>query len=156
MANVTGGTVVDLAGAFNSLLTLCPELAPAWQALRELMGEGDADSIGVYNVLGSIVLPALATLLTDGRDSMFEDQYPGTLPKTEAQRQDLISRIYLAVDMWAASPNVTIQEATDIEFVVDGGWGSFVDRDLLLRNAGPNLRALADRYKEWCRQNPST
>jgi hypothetical protein len=144
---MTPHTVADFADVAESLLTLCPELLVAWQANCELTGDDKATDTDIYNVIETIVLPALGTLLSAGRDSGFEDMYPGTLPRTEIERQDLTNRIYIAIDLWAGSPNVTIREATFLEFVAEGGWGPFIDADSLLRQAGPNLRALAERQK---------
>lgn len=136
----------DLESATVSLLGLCPELTPAWEAYCRLMGTSNAIEIGVHNILGFIVLPALATLLTSGKDSSFEDLYPGVLPRVKEGNQDLIARIYSAIDMWAGSPVVEIADAVYLDLVVEGGWGQFVDAGMLLRQAGPRLRALADRY----------
>lgn len=135
--------VKDAASAVQVLLASCPELTVAWHALCTLMGAHDASEIGIFNVIGHVVLPALGSLLTSGRDSRFEDSYPGALPQEERQRQDLLRRIYAAFDRWAASGDPSIRDAT-VHEMTEGGYGSLSDADLL-RGAGPALRVLVKR-----------
>jgi hypothetical protein len=153
----------DATEAVDLLLRLCPELGPAWFDLCELMGERTGESVGIYNVFGLIVLPVLLYALDGDGQSNFDIPYLGRAPDVAArhrstfrdqgvwaamplrgtpQLEDFVGRLYVVLDLWAATEDRSLRDAVYIEMVEAG----YVDLSVedLLSHAGTNLRALAD------------
>jgi len=128
--------------AVDGLLAACPELVPAWAELAESMQSEDALEVGIYNVLGQVVLPAVAYLLGEEgnaalpiRDPAFAD-----LPDIGTrQASDLVVRIYKELDRWASSSDESLRGAVWIEFV-EAGYGSLTVEDLTA-HAGPIIQS---------------
>ncbi len=129
-------TIHDERDAIATLLNQCPELQGAWDSLCVLFSTTDARDIGIYTIIGSIALPALAALIGGADGSIFS----------------LIRRIYVVLDEWAAAECSPIVDAMNLEFISEGGYGSNPDdpsvtAEQILAPSGPKLRALARRPK---------
>jgi hypothetical protein len=71
----------------------------------------DADppgEVGIYNVFGQIVLPALQALLTAKPST---DQFEKIIGASESDRSELVGRLYEVLDRWAAATAQEIREA---------------------------------------------
>jgi hypothetical protein len=89
------------------LLDRCPELGDEWVATCELMESRDAAEIGLYNVIGQVVKPALGKALGLPGDLLGSHSQPGSWQAARVAPDedplDLAGRIYEVVDEWAAS-----------------------------------------------------
>jgi hypothetical protein len=76
---------------------------------------------------------------------MFRDQahWADIPPRGDTQLDDLVKRLYDVLDLWAASPNVSLRHAVYTEMIQDG----YVDLTVndLVRPAGPVIRSMAER-----------
>jgi hypothetical protein len=125
-----------LGEAVALLIERCPELEPTWVHLRAEMG----GEVGIYNVFGGVVLPALSALLTT---TAVTDRFKDVVPARAIERSDLIGRLYEVLDGWAVSRSAAIQEAVVVELTV-GGYGGVLTVPEMLAHAGPDLRALIE------------
>lgn len=130
--------------ALDGLLAACPELGRTWLALADWMDEHDASGVGIYNIIGQLVLPSIVYLLGDQdyADLPRRDNDYSELPKPGTPAaEEFLRRLYGAIDEWAGSPNAEIHNAVYIEFV-ESGYSNLSVEDLL-RYAGPRLRQMA-------------
>jgi len=152
----------DANEAVEALLQACPELVPAWDDLCESMEENTAETVGIYLVFGQMILPLVLYALDghpdpdsiNGRRWMemaarhratfrHQDHWRNIPFRGDAHLDDLLRRLYETLDLWAASPNVSLRHAVYTEMAQDG----YVDLTVndLVRYAGPVLRSMAER-----------
>ncbi len=108
-----------------------------------------ADEVGLYNVVGQMLLPAIAYLLRDPAYAALPQRDPdfAELPTPDStEGADFLSRAYAVVDCWAASGNSDLQNLVGVEFI-EAGYSS-LSVDDLTRHGGPHLQRL--------RQGPGT
>lgn len=130
--------------AVDLLRAECPELEPAWCSLVALMGSDEAFDVGIYNVLGQMVLPSVAYLLQDAKYAALPERDPdfAHLPSPATpEAEGFLTRLYAVLDSWAASPEESLNEAIFIEFA-ESGYSTLSVSDLV-RYAGPRLREMA-------------
>lgn len=109
-----------------------------------MMGTAEADAVGIYNVIGQLVLPTVAYLLGDPEYAQLptaDPNFNGLPSPVSGDADHMLGRLYAVLDTWAASPYVYFRNAMFIEFV-ESGYSSLTVDDLL-RYAGPALRKMA-------------
>jgi hypothetical protein len=127
------------------------------------MGWDDGEPLGIYNVFGEVILPFLLYAL-DGhadnsgsndpewhisgkkhRNSTFRGQavWKDIPDRGTSDLSDLVPRLYSVIDSWALSQEDSLRNAVFIE-MIEAGYVDLTCEDLLL-NAGPALRAMAER-----------
>jgi hypothetical protein len=163
----TAVPILSVGGGFNPptnddeavalLLDRCSELIPAWEELRGLFGDNKDEPIGIYIVLGQVILPFLLRALP-GSDAWGEDAHVradaqrrsmrdkavwARMPSDQAGVEELLSRLYQVIDLWTASPSVELRHAVWTELVETG----YVDLTVedLVSHGGPLLRAMVNQ-----------